>query len=320
MPTALLIAAFLAAAAPAAEFSRGAPPRLPALPALAASPLGGTGIPGGLGAAPTAPLASASFDQTASLKALQKAVRAGEAGPLPAAAAEVRYLLVPGFSWRALPGYFAPGVERLRSLGLDALRVDTQAFGRVADNARLLREEIARSDKPVVVIGHSRGGLEALEALRQDPALGAKVRAVVTLQSPWGGTPAAKLAPQSLLPQSRTLGETSLLPELPEGVLLRSVATRLGRRTWARPLALAAARLMRLAAGQDNDGVVPTAAAIVPGSVYATLDHVGHWDTVAGAGALKLLGLGAREHDPRFAADLAEALVRWLFTTGTPPR
>jgi hypothetical protein len=28
---------------------------------------------------------------------------------------------------------------------------------------------------------------------------------------------------------------------------------------------------------------------------------------------LKLLGLGARDHDPRFAADFAEALVRWLF-------
>jgi pimeloyl-ACP methyl ester carboxylesterase len=319
MPFFLALAAFLAAGSPAAEFSRAPLPRLPVLPGLAAAPLGGPSLPGGLGAPPQAPgipgiPAAALLNQTAGFKAIQKTVRDGAAGALPPEAAAVRYLLVPGFSWRALPGYFGPNLERLAALGLDAKRVDTNAFGRVADNARLIREEIAGSDKPVVLIGHSRGGLEALEALRQDPALGAKVRAVVTLQSPWGGTPAALLAPRSLLPHSHLLSEENLPPSLPEGVLLRSVATSLGARTLAKPLAFIAAGLMRLVAGKESDGVVPTDAAIVPGAVYARLEHVGHWDTVARAAVLKLMGLGAREHDGRFAADFTEAVVRWLFS------
>lgn len=320
----------LAAAAHAADFSAPKLPRLPATPVLqAAGPSLPSGLgPGGLPGAPAAPPAAFSLDRTEDLKAVQRAVRAGEAGPLPAQAAQVRYLFVPGHSWRALPGYWAPALERLRALGLDARRVDTGAFGRVADNARLIRREIESEDTPVVVIGHSRGGLEALEALRQDPKLGARVKAVVAVQTPWAGTPAALLAPRSLLPASRELSEdhrrekADRAPEMPEGASLWSVATSLGLRTWARPAAALAARLLRLWTRRAGDGVVPTDAAVIPGSIYAVLEHVSHWDTVAGPAMLKLLGLGAREHDPRFAADFAEALVRWVLSspaTGTRP-
>lgn len=314
----LCVLVLAAAAARAADF---APPKLPSLPVVpelsAAAPV----LPG-LPALP-GPL-SFSLDRTDELRAIQRQVRAQAAPALPPQAGQVRYLLVPGHSWRALPGYFAPALERLASLGLDAKRVDTDAFGRVADNAARVRSAIAASDKPVVLVGHSRGGLEALEALRQDPTLGAKVRAVIAVQTPWAGTPAALLAPRRLLPASRELGEkersaqAAAPPTLPEGVALRSVATSLGRRTRAKALAGAAARLLRLWTGEDADGVVPTEAALIPGSVYARLEHVGHWDTVASAMVLKLMGLGARHHDPRFAADFAEALVRWLFAGPRP--
>lgn len=314
----------LAAAAQAGQFSAPRIPVLPAGPVLSvAGPSLPSGLPGapGMPGAPAAPPAAFSLDRTPELKALQRAVRAGEAGPLPAQAAQARYLLVPGHSWRALPGYWGPALERLKALGLDAKRVDTGAFGRVADNARLIRREIESSDTPVVVIGHSRGGLEALEALKQDPKLGAKVKAVVAVQTPWAGTPAALLAPRTLLPASRELREderqahAGRAPAMPEGAGLWSVATSLGRRTWAKPAAALAARLLRLWTRRDGDGVVPTDASVIPGSIYAVLEHVSHWDTVAGPSMLKLLGLGAREHDPRFAADFAEALVRWVLSS-----
>jgi triacylglycerol lipase len=303
----LLLCAALAAFA--GEFGKKLP-TLPALPVSAASA-------GQQGPSSPAALPAFSLDRTADLKALQRVVREGAAKAMPAQASKVNYLMIPGHTWQALPGYFQPNVERLQALGLNAKLVETEAFGRVADNAKYVRRAIEASDKPVVIIGHSRGGLEAIEALKQDPSLAKKVHAVVAVQTPWGGTPAANLAPKLLLPGSAELSEdrrlTNGVPELPEGVELRSIATSLGAFTRAKPLAYLAARLLGFLSGRPTDGIVPTEAAVIPGSIFALLSHVGHWDTVATPGMLKLLSLGARSHDRNFAADFTEAVVRWLF-------
>ena len=60
----------------------------------------------------------------------------------------------------------------------------------VAENALRMRAAILGDPRPAVVIAHSKGGLEALEALLDEP-VAALTRALVTLQSPFLGSPVA---------------------------------------------------------------------------------------------------------------------------------
>lgn len=48
------------------------------------------------------------------------------------------------------------------------LKVETE--NPPAENAKVISEAIYRSDKPVLIYSHSKGGLDTLEAFRKDPA------------------------------------------------------------------------------------------------------------------------------------------------------
>lgn len=312
-----------------------------AAPALSPSPLPAASAPAA--AAPVA-AAPAPIDATASLLARRRAVRAGDAPPLAPIAREHRYLLVPGFSWDALPGYFGPNLARLKALGLDARLVETDPLGTLDANAERLRREVERSPTPVVLLAHSKGGLDALRMLERHPELRPKVRRLVTLQTPYRGTEAAEwiqgkpLLHAAAIAYSRLLNPRRLLATSPflrgraveeltpdararavgaarAGVQPRtySVVTRVDDSTAVKILLWITAGAMKALSGRHNDGVVAPESGILPGSRYALLEHVGHLDTVSDSSNWKRRALGVRGHDPRFAADLTEAIVRWIF-------
>ncbi len=90
-----------------------------------------------------------------------------------------------------LPTYFEEQIVWLRSLGLDAGIVDIESEAGIKHNASLIEAAISLSPKPVLIISHSKGGLDTLEALIQRPDLRGKVRGMVSIQSPYYGTPIA---------------------------------------------------------------------------------------------------------------------------------
>ena len=55
----------------------------------------------------------------------------------------------------------------------------------------MISAAVEASPLPVIIIGHSKGGLDTLEALITNRALLKKVRGVVTIQTPFSGTPVA---------------------------------------------------------------------------------------------------------------------------------
>ena len=69
----------------------------------------------------------------------------------------------------------------------------------VENNARAIREAIRAANKPVILVTHSKGGLDTLEALLAVPGFwGRKVVGWVALQAPFHGSPVADPAPSTV--------------------------------------------------------------------------------------------------------------------------
>ncbi|HVE15020.1 MAG TPA: hypothetical protein VNI01_16620 [Elusimicrobiota bacterium] len=291
------------------------------------------------------------IDESAALLGQLELVRAGTAGPLPDAAKQSRYVLIPGLNWDLLGSeYFRPNLRRLEELGLSASMVRTDPLAKAAANVDAIRAALESSDVPAIVITHSKGGPDLDEALKRLPHLWSKIRHIVTIQAPHRGTQAADffssdaarlwfytfvmavgrlLNPRRIVATSfshwhdgvrelstrHRAGLSSALRAAPDGVGVFSIATR------ARPSSLVArlkALLFRALHENDNDGLVPTAGSIVPGSRYAVLDDVGHMAPIsAPTWRTKLAATAAPYAD--FAAHLTEAIVRWVHSDGLVP-
>ena len=84
------------------------------------------------------------------------------------------------------------GVKRLEERGLQTRKVDIDTDASVKANAKAIRDAILEASsggKKVVLVGHSKGGVDAAAALAMYPELKPHVRALVAMQSPYGGTP-----------------------------------------------------------------------------------------------------------------------------------
>jgi alpha-beta hydrolase superfamily lysophospholipase len=182
-------------------------------------------------------------------------------------------------------------------LGLPAEVVALPTAAPVAANAARLAATIAGDSRPVLLVGHSKGGLEGLAALL-DPAAAARCRAFVALQSPFLGSPVADaLVAARLLHQAAGLALGALKLGSGEGLLdLTTAARGAWMAAHAAQVADLLARLPVLTAatgiGADcapadrrylplarwvaaragpNDGLVPVASALLPGTIQVVL-------------------------------------------------
>lgn len=204
--------------------------------------------------------------------------------------------------------YMGAQADWLRGLGatVEVVRLPTGAA--VADNAARLRARLLAEPAPVVVVAHSKGGLESLAALL-DPEAAARCRAFVALQSPFFGSPLADAVVAAPPLRMAAGGALRLLRGAPAGVLDLTTATRADwmRGHAAEVAALVAARPVLCcatfldeanAAGPDrvalplvrwmtrhgagpNDGLVPVASALLPGARQVVVPGVMHRASVS---------------------------------------
>ena len=260
-------------------------------------------------------------DFTSRFKTLLARVREGEP-VLPDAAKRHQYVVVRGMLGDELPGYLLDNVQRLEQRGLEVREAPVDTEGLVVDNVAVLREVLLDAEhfgRSVVLVGHSKGGVECTATLALYPELRRVVRAVVTLQAPYGGSPIAH--DLTTTPQMRRLidfafpllfhGVSRSVEELsytsrmefirkhpyPAGIPTVSLATsRLSRLSGLYPLQ----RYLRDRYNYVSDGMVTPLDAEVPGAGMVRLDDMDHADC-----ALRSLpGLG-RYHP----GDITEALV-----------
>ena len=260
-------------------------------------------------------------DVTAQFRTFHGAARNGDS-PLPANANSFVYLFVPGLFTERYPGYLGDNLRRLEQRGLDARRVDVDTDASVNVNAkgvRLAVEAAATSGKQVVILGHSKGGVDVSAALSLYPELKVHTRAVVMMQAPIGGTPIATdvLSSERLRPivdrlivglfkgDPRSLADLSygarhaFLKDHPYPTDIPTVSLATSSKA---PMSLTAAAAAYLLNRYDepSDGLVLVKDAIVPGSRVILLDDLDH------AGPAMRGLLGPSKYHP---ADLTEALI-----------
>jgi triacylglycerol lipase len=87
--------------------------------------------------------------------------------------------------------YFYDQMDWLKSVGVEyeLLKVDTEDS--VEINKWIVEDAIVKSSKPVLLVPHSKGGIETIMALVEHPFLYQKVAGLLSLQAPYYGTTVA---------------------------------------------------------------------------------------------------------------------------------
>ncbi len=236
-------------------------------------------------------------DVTARFRELHQRVCDGEP-VLPDEAKRHLYLLVKGMLGDELLGYLEDNQRRLEKRGLETREVAVDTEGRLADNVEVVRDAVldaAHFGRTVVLVGHSKGGVEAVSTLALYPELRHHVRAVVALQAPYGGsviandlvsTPSLRRLMDVAFP-SLFQGDAASVEDLayakrmefmrrhpyPADVPTVALATsRLSRRSLMRPLCA----YVQERYGWACDGLVNAVDAEVPGSRVVRLDDMDH--------------------------------------------
>ncbi|HSI03198.1 MAG TPA: hypothetical protein VLC93_01910, partial [Myxococcota bacterium] len=116
---------------------------------------------------------------------------------LPANANDFVYLCIGGIFSDRVPSayYLKENMAALSGAGLDVRRIQIDSLVGVATNAKVVRDAVmaaASGGKKVVLIGHSKGGLDSAAAIAMYPEVAAVTHALITMQSPYAGSPVAQ--------------------------------------------------------------------------------------------------------------------------------
>ncbi|WP_375761291.1 esterase/lipase family protein [Corallococcus exercitus] len=240
-------------------------------------------------------------DSTAEFMKLNQAVRAGQ-NVMPPEAKDCVFLAVGGLLSEAAPKqlYFDKNLDALEAQGLQVGRVPVDTDMGVEHNAAIVRQavlEASKNGKQVVLIGHSKGGLDSAAALSMYPELKEHVRALVTIQSPYGGSPMAQDLLDNPLVRYGVGGAVEALGgsiqagedltydsrkeflkkhPMPAGIPTVSMASTTANPT--SPL-FAMQEYMHQRYGVKSDGLVLPQDAFIPGSKSVTLSGLDHLDS-----------------------------------------
>lgn len=214
----------------------------------------------------------------------------------------IRVLMVPGLLAECvseLSKLFEDSVANLEAQGYKTGYIQTKGRKSSERNALLVRDAILRqpAGEKLVLVTHSKGSVDSLQALAQYPELTARVLAVISVSGAINGSPLADLVPEGLAAFVEQVELSSCAPG--EGVEALDSLRRTVRLQWlaAHPLpkqvryySLAAFAkpedtsailkpFYNLLSQSDplNDGMVLCSDALIPGSVllgYPNADHV----------------------------------------------
>jgi hypothetical protein len=237
-------------------------------------------------------------DITARFREVHQRVREGEP-VLPDEARRHQYLLLKGMLGDEVPGYLEDNQRRLEQRGLETREVAVDTEGRLAANVEVVREALLDAvhfGRTVVLVGHSKGGVEAMSTLALYPELRRHVRAVVALQPPYGGsviandlvtTPSLRRLLDVAFP-SLFQGDAGSVEDLSYARRMEFVRQHPYPSAEVPTVALATSRLSRRSIlrllcnyvheryGWACDGLVNAVDAEVPGSRVVRLDDMDH--------------------------------------------
>jgi hypothetical protein len=211
--------------------------------------------------------------------------------------------------------YFADQKRWLKSVGADYKQIKIETEDGSAKVARTITKALLKSDKPVLLLTHSKGGTDALVALVNNPALANKLVGWISIQTPFLGSPVADYLERtqpwkSLAHFILTLmgGSGESLKDLTTDrrvpyyennkAAIEDIRNRVPILTFGSwkddepdktdSIFEFSRNLMVKHMGVDNDGLVPWKSAILPNGYYVTVDGLDHASTVVNNKYIKL--------------------------------
>jgi GNAT superfamily N-acetyltransferase/pimeloyl-ACP methyl ester carboxylesterase len=286
--------------------------------------------------APTAEAPAPRRDKTLRFLAVMDLLRKGTAGPVPQSAKETKTFIVPGLFGNHQGDAYRGNLRRMSELGLSGEILDINTEDKAEEGMAAIAEAVRTSPKPVVLVGHSRGGVLVHDWYRlAPPELKAKVSRVVLVQAPLAGTNFANWVvgnlwrrlvvrylswryradivktAREMTPKVRAAVLQALPPwtreDLAKVWVLRSVKPP-GRGFYGRHAAL-----LKAMGDRDSDGIIPAASAAVPGAKDIFLQDVDHSNTMLEKPGWLKRWRGYAPHPDYDVGDLTEALMRLLF-------
>lgn len=198
--------------------------------------------------------------------------------------------------------YFADQIAWLKANQIDAQMPTINSEQTPEFNAPLIRDAIMASSKPTILISHSKGGVDTLQALLTYPELSNRVRAWIAYHAPFQGTPVADytleksglrfVAAKALQMLGGSIGSVvsltlqtrsnhlkthqtpiqSILKKIPTLCFSGFIRNEPGRIDTAYEIQ----RDLLERYGFRNDGIIPWQSEILPGSRYIIFDGVDH--------------------------------------------
>lgn len=230
---------------------------------------------------------------------------------------------------------FPAGAARLRAEGAYVATIVAGGRSGTGINARRIAESIEhaplRDDQTVIIIGYSKGALDALRFLVDFPELAGKVDAVVSVASPIFGSTIADLVepaysalfaglPYDKCPPGDRQVISSLSPDtathwlasnaLPARVRYYSLAGFTSREHVARALVTPWTFLNRV--DTRNDGQVVAADAVIPGSTLLGYANADHWGIAQSTELARDLLVARPDPDPFPIDQLFRSIVQFV--------
>jgi len=217
--------------------------------------------------------------------------------------------------------YMSRQLAWLREIGADAAPVPLPTAARIEGNAARIAAVIEEAPTPVLLVAHSKGGLEALSALLT-PGIAARCHGFLALQSPFRGSPVADAAlgygplrevadrtlrlaklgdgdglrDLTVAVRERWMAEhEAAIAELATRVPITSLATALTEEcTFLEQAYMPLSRWMQKIGAGPNDGLVPVSSTILPGARHEVFTG-GHRALVASGPGRDPIGVLRRE-------------------------
>jgi hypothetical protein len=171
---------------------------------------------------------------------------------------------------------------------------------------KMIAQAVQASDKPVIIISHSKGGLDLLDMLAVRPDLQGKLAGWIPIQTPFHGTPVAdyvsgtklvdrlarylmgkftgsKYSMRELGTKARADYQHSFkarVAEIARTLPILSVASWKDKMIGPEFPGVELARRAMLKLGLKNDGIVPFLSAIYPAAPYIALADLDHKTTI----------------------------------------
>ena len=209
------------------------------------------------------------------------------------------YLLIPGLFANSYGNkYMQNNIEYMKELGLDIRKVDINTDATVEENADTIRDYILSQDKKLIIMGHSKGGIDVGTAIAKYD-LYDRIKCLIMLQVPWSGSQfAEEIEYQGLITSFFNLTSNILTMNKTAIADLKYVERKRMIKKYKldidkirvisvysllenkKSLLYPFYSLLKKKYDIESDGIVGKEDALIPGSDYIKIDNLDHSNSV----------------------------------------